>query len=106
MAHQLWVADITYIRLHKEWVYLAVILDAFSRKVVGWELERNLTARLPIADLETQVCLRRFVSTEGFTLALCAMSVPTRAASLHFRLPRRNSASTFWTAVSCMCGST
>jgi transposase InsO family protein len=32
------VADITYIRLHREWVLLAVILDAFSRKVVGWEL--------------------------------------------------------------------
>ena len=35
---QLWVADITYIRLSREFVFLAVILDAFSRKVVGWEL--------------------------------------------------------------------
>jgi putative transposase len=34
--NQLWVADITYIRLHREFVYLAVILDAYSRKVVGW----------------------------------------------------------------------
>ena len=34
--NQLWVADITYIRLHRELVFLAVILDAFSRKVVGW----------------------------------------------------------------------
>ncbi len=34
---QLWVADITFIRLHCEFVYLAVILDAYSRKVVGWE---------------------------------------------------------------------
>ncbi|MCC6399033.1 MAG: IS3 family transposase, partial [Bacteroidetes bacterium] len=50
--NQLWVADITYIRLHQEWVYLAVILDAFSRRVMGWELERNLTARLPMAALE------------------------------------------------------
>jgi putative transposase len=40
--NQLWVADITYIRLHREFVYLAVILDAFSRKVVGWELDRTL----------------------------------------------------------------
>jgi len=39
-VNQLWVADITYIRLHREFVYLAVILDAYSRKVVGWELER------------------------------------------------------------------
>ena len=40
--NQLWVADITYIRLQQEFVYLAVILDAFSRKVVGWALDRTL----------------------------------------------------------------
>jgi putative transposase len=44
--NQLWVADITYIRLKKEFVYLAVILDAFSRKVVGWALDRTLAARI------------------------------------------------------------
>jgi transposase InsO family protein len=43
--NQLWVADITFIRLRGEFVYLALVLDAFSRKVVGWALERNLTAR-------------------------------------------------------------
>jgi putative transposase len=43
--NQLWVADITYIRLHREFVFLAVILDAFSRKVVGWELDRIGYAR-------------------------------------------------------------
>ena len=51
--NQLWVADITYIRLQQEFVYLAVVLDAFSRKVVGWALDRTLAARLPIAALET-----------------------------------------------------
>jgi putative transposase len=45
--NQLWVADITYIRLRQEFVYLALVLDAFSRKVVGWALDRSLTARLP-----------------------------------------------------------
>jgi transposase InsO family protein len=49
--NQLWVADITYIRLRAEFVYLAVLLDAYSRKVVGWALERTLAARLPIAAL-------------------------------------------------------
>jgi transposase InsO family protein len=44
--NQLWVADITYIRLKTEFVYLAVILDGFSRKVVGWCLERTLATRL------------------------------------------------------------
>ena len=49
--NQLWVADITYIRLKREFVYLAVLLDAYSRKVVGWALDRTLAARLPIAAL-------------------------------------------------------
>jgi putative transposase len=49
--NQLWVADITYIRLRAEFVYLAVLLDAYSRKVVGWALDRTLAARLPIAAL-------------------------------------------------------
>jgi transposase InsO family protein len=40
--NQLWVADITYIQVWREFVFLAVVLDAFSRKVVGWELSRNL----------------------------------------------------------------
>jgi len=45
---QVWIADITYIRLKSEFVYLAVILDAFSRKVVGWSLDRTLKSRLPL----------------------------------------------------------
>ncbi len=53
--NQLWVADITYIRLASEFVYLAVVLDAFSRKVVGWALERSLAARLIVAALEMAV---------------------------------------------------
>jgi len=50
--NQLWVADITYIRLKWEFVYLAVILDAFSRKVVGWELGKTLAVRLALAALD------------------------------------------------------
>jgi putative transposase len=57
--NQLWVADITYIRLQKEFVYLAVILDAFSRKVVGWALDRTLAARLPIAAREQAIAQRQ-----------------------------------------------
>jgi putative transposase len=45
---QLWVADITYIRLEWEFVYLAVILDAFSRRVIGWALDRTLEASLTL----------------------------------------------------------
>src|SRR5438067_11437002 len=53
--NQLWVADITYIRLQLEFVFLAVILDAFSRKVVGWELDRSLAASLPLAALNKAI---------------------------------------------------
>jgi transposase InsO family protein len=57
--NQLWVADITYIRLRGEFVYLAVVLDAFSRKVVGWELGRTLAARLAVMALERAVAERK-----------------------------------------------
>jgi putative transposase len=57
--NQLWVADITYIRLQTEFVYLAVILDAFSRKVAGWALERTLASRLPKAALERAIAARQ-----------------------------------------------
>jgi putative transposase len=58
-VNQLWVADITYIRLHREFVYLAVILDGWSRKVVGWELGRTLAAELPIAALNKAIAERK-----------------------------------------------
>ena len=53
--NQLWVADITYIRLKAEFVYLAVILDGFSRKVVGWALDRTLAIRLTLGALEQAI---------------------------------------------------
>jgi len=56
---QLWVADLTYIRLRGEFVYLAVILDAWSRKVVGWALGRNLDYRLPLQALEEALRTRQ-----------------------------------------------
>jgi putative transposase len=56
--NQLWVADMTYIRLHNGFVYLAVVLDAFSRRVVGWELDRTLAARLAMAALGNAITAR------------------------------------------------
>src|SRR5512136_1920698 len=58
-ANQLWVADITYIRLEREYVYLAVVLDAYSRKVVGWALGRTLEAELALMALRMAVAGRR-----------------------------------------------
>ena len=56
---QLWVADITYIRLLAEFVYLAVILDAFSRRVIGWALGRTLEDTLTLRALRMALEQRR-----------------------------------------------
>src|SRR5206468_2966829 len=56
---QLWVADITYIRLELEFVYLAVILDAFSRREIGWALARTLEAALTLEALRMALARRR-----------------------------------------------
>lgn len=55
---QLWIADITYIRLPREFVYLAVLLDAFSRRCIGWALERYLDTELTLAALRMALAKR------------------------------------------------
>lgn len=57
--NQLWVADITYIQLKTEFVYLAVVLDRFSRRVVGWALDKTLAARLPVEALKQAIASRQ-----------------------------------------------
>jgi transposase InsO family protein len=57
--NQLWVADITYIRLRSEFVYMAVVLDVFSRKVVGWALGRSLKAELVLEALQQSIQQRQ-----------------------------------------------
>jgi transposase InsO family protein len=56
--NQLWVADITYIRLRETFLYLAVLLDAHSRRVIGWNLDDHLRAELPLGALERAVAER------------------------------------------------
>lgn len=56
---QLWVADITYIRLQEEFAFLAVVLDAFSRRVIGWALRTHLQASLAIEALSMAIAARR-----------------------------------------------
>jgi transposase InsO family protein len=56
---QIWVADITYVHLARTFAYLAVILDAFSRKAVGWAFEDTLDASLAIAALDTALHARK-----------------------------------------------
>ncbi len=55
---QLWRADITYIRLREEFVFLAVILDAYSRRVIGWALDRRLADELTLAALRMAMAHR------------------------------------------------
>jgi transposase InsO family protein len=57
--NQLWGADITYIRLRSEFVYMAVVLDVFSRKVVGWALGRSLKAELVLEALQQSIQQRQ-----------------------------------------------
>lgn len=58
-TNQAWVADITYIRLPQGFCYLAVILDAYSRKVVGWALSQEIDARLVITALQRALTSRQ-----------------------------------------------
>ena len=56
---QLWVGDITYVAIATGFVYLSVILDAWSRRVIGFALARDLEARHSVAALERAIALRR-----------------------------------------------
>jgi putative transposase len=56
---QLWVADITFVRLAEDFAYLAVVLDAFSRKVIGWALATHLRAELTLEALKMAIAARR-----------------------------------------------
>ncbi|RKY65715.1 MAG: hypothetical protein DRQ02_09865 [Candidatus Latescibacterota bacterium] len=53
--NQLWVADITYIRLPRQFLYLAAVLDAYSQRVIGWVLEEHIVVRLTLGALQMAV---------------------------------------------------
>ena len=57
--NQLWVADITYIHLVKEFIYLAVIMDVGSRRCIGWELDRNIDTQLTLNAFNNALNLRK-----------------------------------------------
>jgi transposase InsO family protein len=60
-VNQLWVADIAYVRLAEEFVYLAVVLDAYSRRVIGWALADHLRAELALEGLEMALATREVI---------------------------------------------
>jgi transposase InsO family protein len=57
--NQLWVADITYVRLRETFLYLAILMDAYSRRVVGWELGKDLRAELALSALNRALADRQ-----------------------------------------------
>ncbi len=61
-VNQLWVADITYVRLAEAFIYLAVVLDAYSRKVVGWAMADHLRASLALDALEMALASREVIA--------------------------------------------
>lgn len=60
-----WVSDITYVHLRNEFVYLALIMDLFSRKIVGWDLSRNVDTNLTLTALNKAVMLRGINEVRG-----------------------------------------
>ena len=92
---QLWVADITYIRLGSEFVYLAVVLDAWSRRVIGWNLDRHLRTELALGALEQALQQRRVKpglvhhSDRGVQYAAQAYTERLRAHQVRISMSRR-----------------
>src|SRR6266851_4151608 len=93
--NQLWVADITYIRLVLEFVYLAVILDAFSRRVIGWALGRTLEAKLALEALQLALAGGRAApglvhhSDQGVQYASCDYTELLTEHSIRISMSRR-----------------
>jgi transposase InsO family protein len=63
--NQVWASDITYVQLLHEHIYLAVILDLYSRKCIGWELSRNIDSQLAMNALDRAIENRWSESTQG-----------------------------------------
>jgi len=80
---QLWVADITYVRLAEDFVYLAVVIDAFSRKVVGWALAGHLEASLALEALDQALAARQPQPESLITTptAACSTRAPTMSTA-------------------------
>ena len=70
---QIWVGDLTYLRLGKRWRYLATVMDLFSRRIVGWTLARNRTTDVTLR------ALKRAITARSPSPDCC--SIPTVASS-------------------------
>ena len=73
---QLWLADITYIRLRDEFVFLAVILDAYSRRVIGWALDRTMEDELTLSALRMALVAAAWSNRAWCIIPTAARSTP------------------------------
>lgn len=95
---QLWVSDITYIRLLREFIYLAVILDAFSRRVIGWALERTLETELALSALRMALAARAVTaelvhhSDRGVQYASLSYTALLKERGIRISMSRRGNA--------------
>jgi putative transposase len=93
--NQVWLADITYIRLPTEFVFLAAILDAYSRKLVGWNLSRRLDVSLTLTALEAALVARPIPkgvihhSDQGVQYAAFDYVARAEAAGMRLSMSRR-----------------
>jgi putative transposase len=63
--NRLWVADLTYVKTHSGWVYVAFVVDVFSRRIVGWQASRSLRSDLALDALEMAIWARRGEKLDG-----------------------------------------
>jgi len=95
---QVWVADITYVRLHREFVYLAILMDVFTRSIRGWQLSRSLDQGLTLAALERALVIgtpEMHHSDQGVQYAAAAYVERLRALGVELSMaaigePREN----------------
>ncbi len=80
--NQVWAGDITYIRTDEGWLFLAVVIDLFSRRVVGWSLQPDMRRDLVIDALEMAWLQRRpNRNSELISIAIAAVSTPVRSTA-------------------------
>jgi hypothetical protein len=89
--NQAWVADITYIRILKGFVFLAAILDRYSRKIIGWAISQRIDAELCVAVLRIAL-EQRLPHRAAFTIPIAACSMPALSTSPCLNEPRCKSA--------------
>ena len=74
---QSWVTDITYIRTHEGWLYLAVVMDLFSRRIVGWSMQSRITKEL-VLDALLMGVWRRKPTLKSWCIQIRAANIPAR----------------------------